>query len=295
MQQLDTPVLFLIFNRPDTTTQVFERIKQVQPKQLFVAADGPRQNKGGEDLLCKQTREIVINNIDWPCEVKTLFRDENLGCGKAVSQAITWFFENVEMGIILEDDILPDESFFHFCQECLIKYKYNPNIFSIKGTHLHDKNTDDSYYFSKIGGIWGWAAWARSWAYYDFEPEYDKKKFDSFLNNAYLSDFYYHRLENYKQSTKTWDGQWYYTIISNNALTIEPNNNLINNIGFNDEASHTKNVDFKFKTKKMNFPLTHPTQIKDLPAFDLFHAQTVSKITNKPKSSFLQKIKNIFN
>ena len=113
---LITPVLFVIFNRPDTTQKVFNAIRQAKPKQLFVAADGPREGKEGEKEKCEQVREI-IEQIDWDCEVKTLFRDKNLGCKIAVSSAIDWFFENVEEGIILEDDCLPSQSFFWYCQE----------------------------------------------------------------------------------------------------------------------------------------------------------------------------------
>ena len=111
---LDTPVLFLIFNRPDVTEKVFSQIKKATPKQLFIAADGPRAANAEDQVECAKTRQLVLDMIDWECEVKTLFREENLGCGLAVSQAITWFFEHVEMGIILEDDCYPDLSFFRF-------------------------------------------------------------------------------------------------------------------------------------------------------------------------------------
>jgi hypothetical protein len=117
----NVPILFLVFNRPDTTAQVFERIKQMQPAQLFIAADGPRPGKEGERQKCEEVRNIILKGVDWPCHVKTLFRDSNLGCGHAVSGAITWFFENIEEGIILEDDTLPDLSFFIFCKELLGK------------------------------------------------------------------------------------------------------------------------------------------------------------------------------
>ena len=121
--EFETPVLFLIFNRPDLSQQVFERIREIKPKQLFVAADGPRATHPDDAQKCADARRVTLNIIDWECEVKTLFRDENLGCGLAVSQAITWFFEQVEMGIILEDDCYPDLSFFRFCEKLLDYYK----------------------------------------------------------------------------------------------------------------------------------------------------------------------------
>ena len=132
MKMYNTPILFLIFNRPDTTKVVFERIREIKPSRLYVAADAPRQGKDKEAELCRQSRSI-IDSVDWPCEVKTLFREENLGCKKAISSAITWFFEQEEYGVILEDDCLPDLSFFRFCEELLIKYKDDERIGHIGG------------------------------------------------------------------------------------------------------------------------------------------------------------------
>ena len=158
----NNPILFLIFNRPETTAPVFEQIKKIQPKYLYVAADGPRSNRPGEDELCKASKAIVLEGIDWDCEVKTLLRGKNMGCKRAVSDAINWFFENVEQGIILEDDCLPDESFFYYCEQLLEKYKYDNSIISIGGTNLgyHFEN-NDSYAYSKFMNMWGWATWRR--------------------------------------------------------------------------------------------------------------------------------------
>ena len=130
---LNTPILFLVFNRPDTTQRVFAQIRKIQPKQLFIAADGARKGKEGEQERVAQVRKLILEGIDWDCEVKTLFRDENLGCGKAVSEGITWFFKNVEQGIILEDDTLPDLSFFPFCEELLERYKDDERVAMISG------------------------------------------------------------------------------------------------------------------------------------------------------------------
>src|SRR5262245_29106398 len=115
----DIPILFLVFNRPETTVRVFQRIREMQPAKLFVAADGPRNGREEEQEKCKEVRKLILDGVDWPCDIKTLFRDHNLGCGNAVSSAITWFFENVEEGIILEDDTLPDPTFFGFCKTLL--------------------------------------------------------------------------------------------------------------------------------------------------------------------------------
>ena len=138
MNTFSTPILFLIFNRPDVTKCVFEEIRKQKPQYLYLAADGPRANKPGEYEKCILAREVVLEGIDWNCELKTLYRDENLGCGKAVSEAITWFFEHVEEGIILEDDCLPNNSFFTFCSELLDRFRTTDKIMHISGNNFQD-------------------------------------------------------------------------------------------------------------------------------------------------------------
>ena len=170
MNNLNTPILFLVFNRLDATKQVFEVIRKVVPSKLYIGCDGPRDNREGEDKKVKAVREYVLDSIDWDCEIKTLFREKNLGCGKAVSSAISWFFENEEMGIILEDDCLPSLSFFPYCEELLIKYKEDARIYHISGHNpLTYTKTKYSYYFVRIQHCWGWASWRRAWEKYNFD------------------------------------------------------------------------------------------------------------------------------
>ena len=180
---METAVLFLIFNRPENTDKVFKKIKNVKPKKLYIAADGPRENNINDKVNCLKARE-VINKIDWNGEVKTLFRDKNLGCKLAVSSAIDWFFENEEMGIILEDDCLPDPSFFYFCQELLQKYKDDKRVMMISGFNylLNSLEIRESYFFSNYYPIWGWATWRRAWKLYDNEM----KNWDYFKENNNL-------------------------------------------------------------------------------------------------------------
>lgn len=179
-KSFNVPILFIIFNRPETTKAVFHEIRKNQPFQLFVAADGPRREIFEDIENCRKVREI-IQLIDWECNVQTLFRDENLGCKIAVSSAIDWFFSQVDEGIILEDDCLPDQSFFPFCQELLEKYRYDAKIMMIGGSNFQfNKNKFEySYYFSRYFHIWGWASWKRAWQFYDVEmkawPEIDRK------------------------------------------------------------------------------------------------------------------------
>jgi hypothetical protein len=265
---LTTPVLFLIFNRPDTTQKVFNAIRQAKPKQLFVAADGPRPDKEGEIEKCQKARQIATS-VGWDCEVKTLFRDKNLGCKNAVSSAIDWFFENVEEGIILEDDCLPSQSFFWFCQELLKYYRNGVRIMHISGDNFQfgNKIGNASYYFSNFGLIWGWATWKRAWRYYDVEmktfPQLEDEDqiknifFDKKMQSYYMKIF----VKVYKGEIDTWDYQWLYSRLINGGISVHPNINLVQNIGFGIDASHTKKCDKKIRnnlTKNIQFPLKHP-------------------------------------
>jgi hypothetical protein len=258
------PVLFLIFNRFDTTKKVFEAIRQAKPYHLYVASDGPRDNRTGENEKVENIRRYVLDNIDWQCEVKTLFREKNLGCGKAVSGAITWFFEQEEMGIILEDDCLPMQSFFPFCETLLEYYKSDTRIFLISAYNKQGQWNSDKYdyFFSNLGGIWGWASWARAWKHYDFNIS-DIDEFISLNGFTYLFGKIVGKIRGNmmvegikKKKIDTWDYQFGYTRNKNNGLSIVPSKNLITNIGFNNEATHTtsKNVIFP-KAYEIDIPI----------------------------------------
>jgi len=265
--RLNVPLLFLIFNRPDTTQQVFDEIRKAQPAQLFVAADGPRKNQVADYELCKKTREI-IRQVDWNCRVFTRFQDENLGCRHAVSSAITWFFSNVEEGIILEDDCIPDQSFFRFCQELLEKYRDDERIMMVSGDNFQfgKRRTNYSYYFSKYFHIWGWATWKRAWNYYDV----DMKSWPKIKDGRWLIDivkdknaekFWEKIFENtYRGTINTWDFQWVFSCWIQNGLAILPNVNLVKNIGFDGNATHTKgkNKQANLSVNSIHFPLKNP-------------------------------------
>ncbi|BDQ03134.1 hypothetical protein [Ignavibacterium sp.] len=250
--QFSTPILFIIFNRPDTTQIVFNKLKQLKPKKLYISADGPRKNKDGEAEKCKLTREI-INQVDWECDVKKLFNDENLGCKKAVSNAITWFFENEDQGIILEDDVVPAKSFFDFCSSLLAYYKDDSDIMHISGNNFFSERIDIpfSYYFSIYPHIWGWATWRRAWKLFNAQipdfPEYkSNNSIDSILKDRREKKYWLRKFELvYNNQVDTWDYQWLYTIWKNKALCITPVKNLATNIGFRDDATHTVNKNSK--------------------------------------------------
>ncbi len=247
----ETPILLLIFNRPESTKLVFEAIRKIKPLNLFVAADGFRPHKEGEESICAVTRKIVLDNIDWNCNVKTLLRNENLGCGKAVSEAITWFFDEVEEGIILEDDCLPNKSFFDFCAAMLDRYRNNKEIMHISGDNFQNgiKRGGADYYFSYYAHIWGWATWRRAWANYSFDYEcYNKSTLELKLRKiAVNNDFYDLWLglidKAFSKHVDTWDFQWQYAVFINEGKCILPQYNLVSNIGFGLDATHTKNAE----------------------------------------------------
>ena len=254
INSLNTPVLFLVFNRPDTTQQVFEAIKKQQPKYLFIAADGPREDKEGEQEICLSVRNNLLAQIDWDCELKTLFRESNIGCRNAVQGAIDWFFDNVEEGIILEDDTLPNDAFFRYCSFLLEKYRNDEKIFSINGCSLGYQHENAAYGVTRYFNMWGWATWKRSnrkvsEAWNNFREQSDIIN-DSFINKQLhlptvwdSSDWlrYWHKnfLKTLAGEINTWDYQWVYTVLKTNSFCIRPCQNNIINLGFNIGGTHT--------------------------------------------------------
>ena len=262
----EVPILFLIFNREDTTQRVFNTIRLQKPKHLYVAADGARKDKPGEAEKCQKVRDI-IKQVDWDCELKTLFREENLGCKIAVSAAITWFFEQEEQGIILEDDCLPDPSFFPFCEELLDRYKDESRIGHINGTSYLSGIIKDGlcYDFCMNPHIWGWASWRRVWKEYDVNFSFWMKHKDSrsflFLNKweeIYFTSFISDVINN-RRSINTWDVQYHFLLRLQNQLAIYPAINMIENIGVGDsDATHTSKKTKVPIAAAMPFPIKHP-------------------------------------
>lgn len=268
----NVPILFLTFNRPKQTQRVFDAIRQMQPCKLYFAADGARENRAGEREICEEVRSIVLDNVDWKCEVKTLLRDKNLGCRKAVSSAITWFFDNEPEGIILEDDCLPDLSFFLFCAELLEKYRNDQRIMMISGIN-HQKNKvrgDYSYYFTRYNQIWGWASWRRVWDLYDE----NMTLLPEILDNGYLNDIFQDEVAAQKWARDfkrvfdgqhdTWDYQFSFSCLIHGGVCINPMANLVSNIGFDENATHTSIGSIQtanLPTFPMPFPLKHPPYI----------------------------------
>lgn len=287
------PVLFLIFNRPDLTARVFERIREAQPRLLFVAADGPRADRDGEVELCAATRAIVDHGVDWDCEVKRLYRDANLGCKIAVSSAIDWFFANVEEGIILEDDCVPDLSFFPFCEQLLNRYRDDERIVCISGSSFQQKHAycTESYYFSIYNHWWGWATWRRAWARYDVSMKSwagvaDGNWLENWIGTPEVARYWRTFFTSvYNGSFDTWDAQWALACWLQHGLSIVPNGNLVSNIGCGVDATHTFNRDAPYSnltSYPMTFPLIHPELVIRNYQADVVSAEMQEAIEREP-------------
>lgn len=292
-------VLLIVFNRLDTTKRVFESIRAAQPKKLYVAADGPRIEIPGEAQLCKDVREIV-RDIDWDCELHTFFHEENLGCGVAPAKAISWFFDHVESGIILEDDCVPNDSFFHFCDVLLQRYKDDEGIMHISGNNFSFKRPigKESYFFNYFFTAWGWATWRRAWKKYDFNITF----LDKFLSSGGLAKIatskkqykywqaIFEEVRNGKRKD-IWDYQWILCCWYYNAFAISPSVNLVTNIGFDQNATHT------FFESKVSYvkscdllEIKHPEIVKRNTKLDKLinenYFNTPTTLTNKARNIF---------
>ncbi|OWY69554.1 hemolytic protein HlpA-like protein [cyanobacterium TDX16] len=281
--QLKTPVVFIIFNRPDTTAKVFEAIRQVKPLQLFVIADGSRDDKPGEAEKCAAARAI-IEQVDWKCEVIKNYSDINMGCQYRVSSGLNWVFSNIEEAIILEDDCLPHPTFFQYCEELLEYYRYDRRIMSIAGVNFQagQQRTEYSYYVSLYHDCWGWATWKRAWQYFDF----DMKLWQTIENSGILTDklssfqaakYWNHTFHStYNGRINSWFFRWLFSCWIQSGLGIFPNVNLISNIGFGRAATHTTSHSpySNMKIGEIQFPLKHPPYVLQNSDADKFTQKT---------------------
>ena len=291
------PVVFFLFNRPDLTRLVFEVIRRAAPSTLYLIADGPRHETDGP--LCTEAR-AVVQSVDWHCTVHTLFREQNLGCGRSVASGIDYVFEREEAAILLEDDTFPSDSFFSFCDELLDRYRSNPAIVHIGGVSFWASriSTQESYYFSNYSHVWGgWATWKRAWSHYDFQlSDFPNTEMDRTLHsishnkNEYQ---YWRRIFQLVQngSIDTWDYQWMYACWKQQGLSIIPTVSLIKNLGFRSDATHslTAHPVEQTVTNQEIYELVHPQSIKrnkklDRRTFKAFYRNsnwTISTLTKK--------------
>ena len=299
--QLTTPVAFIIFNRPDTTERVFDEIARARPPKLLVVGDGARANRDGEAAKVAAARAI-IKRVDWPCEVLTNFSEVNLGCKVRVSSGLDWVFEQVSEAIILEDDCLPHPTFFRFCEELLERYRDDQRVGMISGDNFQfgHRINDDSYYFSNINHIWGWASWRSRWQHdYDVALKQwpkvrDEGRVADWANiqaeQDYLTDIFE---KVYQRKIDTWDYQWNFGSRLNGRIAVMPNVNLISNIGFGVDATHTT-VGGEFANMilaEIQFPLKHPVVIFASRTLDsLFYKRSIQPTLNQRVINRLNKI-----
>jgi len=284
------PILFMVFNRPDTTARVFEAIRAAPPPRLFVAADGPREGRPGERERCEQARAIATA-VDWPCDVTTLFRDGNLGCKRAVSSAIDWYFERVPEGIILEDDCLPDPTFFVYATELLARHRDDTRVMTVSGDNFISATWQPvaSYYFSAVPHIWGWGSWRRAWMHYDVDmgdwlEERDSGLLERRFPGASGWQRYWTAIFDRvaRGEIDTWDYQWVYTMFKRGGLSSMPKVNLVSNIGFGPEATHTRNSEAKLAnlpSASLPLPLVHPSEVAVERSADAWAAENVFGIS----------------
>lgn len=268
----DIPILFIVYNRPEHTKLSLEIIKKIKPLKLYIAADGPKDNIADE-TNCEQVRAL-LNNIDWSCEVKRSYNDTNRSSKRTVSAAINWMFSTEEFGIILEDDCLPDPSFFTFCKEMLLRYKNDLRMMHINGTNfLQGKRFEffgDSYYYSNIPHPWGWATWKRAWSLYDIDMidyaafKSANKIGDIISKREYQDNWMKLLLKAKNNEIDCWDYQWFYTIWSHNGIVITPTQNLVTNIGFGNNATNTTYRTTRLGNMRRHqlTEIIHPSEIK---------------------------------
>jgi hypothetical protein len=271
---MKSPVLFLTYRRYRTAAPVFDAIREAKPPKLYFASNAPNPDNDGEDQLVEQVRNL-LKLVDWPCDVHTLFREKHLSVKYSISTAIDWFFEHEEEGIIIEDDVLPLQSFFPYCDELLERYRNNDQIAMISGCNFTSKRISfkESYFYTRIPHIQGWASWRRSWIHYDIEmkswPEWRQENGLSkwLINHTSFISYWRNIFNNtYNKKVETWDYQWTYRCWRFGSLSISPKNNLINLIGFGSDATFTTgdipSIIAESVPDELMFPLKHPAVIK---------------------------------
>ena len=269
--QVQNPVAIIVFNRPDFVKRLLEKLKEVKPTKLYVIADAPRRKQ--EEERCNQVKEL-IENIDWSCQIFKEYANSNMGCRKRIVSGLDWLFSLEEEAIILEDDCIPDLSFFKYSDELLERYRETPEVMMISGTNLLNEITNkaQSYNFAKFGSIWGWATWKRAWIKYDMALEYWKKNLNDYQAFKNFLDFKEWNTLRYNwdaivyDNYDTWDYQWDFCRFINKGLVINPCKNLVSNIGHGELGTHTrdeKSPYANFPVTSMNFSMQHPDKIEN--------------------------------
>lgn len=288
---MNKAVLFITFNRLDTVKKVFEQIQIAKPPRLYLASDGARKDKEGEKEAIERVRKWILANVDWECDVKTFFRDENVGCGRGVSEAVSWMLSNEKDGIILEDDCVPNQSFFRFCEELLDKYADDKKVWHISGNNpLGQTECSASYYFAKIAQCWGWATWADRWQNFDYNMNLSDFGFENlkkFSNRKNVQIHWFNTIFRMKDGQNdVWDYQWVYKIVKSDGFCINPSQNLVKNIGYLGTHAYGNPKDPALNKPVWDLDeIIHPSEIK----FDEKILDEVYKIGTRIKTFSVSK------
>jgi hypothetical protein len=266
---LDTPVVFLVFNRAEATRRVLAQIRAARPRQLFVVADGPRSDRPDDPDRCEAVRALIEGGIDWPCEVRRDLADQNLGCARRVSSGLDWVFAHVEEAIVLEDDCVPDVTFFPFCAELLARYRDEMCVGQICGSTITAAQLEGefSYRFSRYGPVWGWASWRRAWKTYDIHmSEWPRLREADWLTSVAQTQREVRMRTRIYDDLRagridTWDYQWGFAKLVHGLLSVIPAVNLIENIGAGPDATHPDPHQRSYKAFPMIWPLRHPLTV----------------------------------
>lgn len=300
----DTPILLIIFNRPDKVRRLIDSLRAIKPTKIYISADGPRDSVPADTELCKQARAMV-SQINWPCEVITNFHERNTGSDFGPEKALNWFFDNVDEGIILEDDCSPHPDFFHFAKEMLSRYRSNEQIMLISGNNFQNGiiRGDGNYYFSKYPSTWGWASWKRAWNHYDtnttaYDDFLEKEKINTICQSNAEKKFFlkfFNQIHTHK--IEHWDIKWIFTIWNNDGIAIIPNVNLVQNVGFGKDATHTIKHDDTMVIKASPLEkIVHPSIITVNKEADAYLFKHIYEFTLTKKFLYLiELIKRKFN
>jgi hypothetical protein len=266
-----SPVALFMFNRPETTRLVFDAIRAVRPSRLAIIADGPRPDVPGDEAACAEARS-VLEWIDWPCDVRTLLSPRNMGLRARIESGLSWLFSQFEEAVILEDDCVPEPTFFRFCDEMLGRYREDTRVLSVSGSSFQfgAQRGSGSYYLSRHGHVWGWATWRRAWALHDPEmADWPAARRDRWLETQFSSpvaqQYWDHIFETAYRTRHTWDFPWRFSYWRRHGMHVIPNANLVSNYGFDEGATHTQQANSIFAflpTSPMRFPLVHPAAVE---------------------------------
>lgn len=304
---LAAPVAIIVFKRLDATQKMFETVRAARPKELFIIADGWRND--AEREKCLAVREYLEKAVDWPCTVHTNYAEKNLGCKHRVVSGLDWVFSLTERAIILEDDCVPDQSFFRFCDELLERFKDDSRILQISGLNTQFNNPsfsagEASYYFSNLGEIWGWATWRRAWKLYDISIEkWPEAKVNGLLSRHFkdpgVIDYWEHLFDEIYTARSephafdAWAAQWVFARLLAGGVSAVPRTNLIVNFGDSDDAARVKDLgsfveeDFRRPVTPLTFPLVHPSTIEINHQADDHTLYRVFKIKSKLSEKIL--------